>query len=292
MKQRITFYTPDFKGETSGFGCASYGIAGVEGIYSSHLKTFDLEIGGDVLCGSYQSVLCDTIKLSKTKTYKAAIVLLGNSGDENNFVKMLYDILQIPIVGGGAAMNLQTGESGLLSCKGQVNLFLIDDDEYDIQTSFCCIHETILSSHHLKLKDVRTIDTIDGIDAKQFFVNIKEKLEIDMADFEHLTLTNSEGVNSHLRDMNGEIKSGCDLSENMDLRFINQNDVYSRVDEFYQDACSIVFGCAGIKGMLERDINTNSLGLFLFGEVCFTGKDCEFGNLMLSKMRFIKNAKV
>lgn len=45
------------------------------------------------------------------------------------------------------------------------------------------------------------------------------------------------------------------------------------------------FGCAGLGGLLKKPLDTKSLGLFLFGEVCTVAEgNAQFGNLMLSKL--------
>ena len=53
---------------------------------------------------------------------------------------------------------------------------------------------------------------------------------------------------------------------------------------FYDDPNAIIFGCAGLSGLLDKPLDTASLGLFLFGEVCMADGSAEFGNLMLSKL--------
>ena len=60
--------------------------------------------------------------------------------------------------------------------------------------------------------------------------------------------------------------------------------VLDRIFGFFL-ATGIVFGCAGLAGLLDKPLDTKSLGLFLFGEVCTVeGDKAEFGNLMLSKL--------
>jgi len=60
--------------------------------------------------------------------------------------------------------------------------------------------------------------------------------------------------------------------------------VYEVMRDFYDDENAIVFGCAGLSGLLDKPLDTKSLGLFLFGEVCTVDGVAEFGNLMLSKL--------
>ena len=70
----------------------------------------------------------------------------------------------------------------------------------------------------------------------------------------------------------------------MILRYVPQQTVYEKMAAFYDDPNAIVFGCAGLSGLLEKPLSPPSLGLFLFGEVCTVDGIAEFGNLMLSKL--------
>ena len=106
-------------------------------------------------------------------------------------------------------------------------------------------------------------------------------------DFEHLTLTTENGVNAHLSFDGTHIKSGRDLTETMVLRAVSHENVYRRMRAFYDDPQAVVFGCAGLSGLLDKTLDTPSVGLFLFGEVCTVDGKGEFGNLMLSKLRIL-----
>jgi hypothetical protein len=66
-------------------------------------------------------------------------------------------------------------------------------------------------------------------------------------------------------------------------------DVLSQMQDFYRDDHAIVFGCAGLREIMPSSITTNSIGLFMFGEVYYAEGRADFGNLMLSKVRFNKN---
>ena len=78
------------------------------------------------------------------------------------------------------------------------------------------------------------------------------------------------------------------MQEKMLLRKVNHEDVYHRMAAFYNDPDAIVFGCAGLSGLLDQPIDCPGLGLFLFGEVCSVDGGAQFGNLMLSKLRIIE----
>ena len=64
--------------------------------------------------------------------------------------------------------------------------------------------------------------------------------------------------------------------------------VLPRMQAFYDDPDALIFGCAGLKGILPAELHSPGLGLFLFGEVCTVNDQAEFGNLMLSKLRITK----
>ena len=106
-------------------------------------------------------------------------------------------------------------------------------------------------------------------------------------DFEHLTLTDALEINAHLSCVDGVIKSGRDLEATMTLRYVPHEVVYDRIRSFYDDPDAIIFGCAGLGGLLDKPLSTDNLGLFLFGEVCTVKGTAQFGNLMLSKLRII-----
>lgn len=288
---RIGFYTPDYNLEQDIFGCATFGIAGICDIYSSKLQMFDLDIEGINIYGNYAECINLINETLRKNDVKAAIVLTGNAGNENEFLTELSGILKCPVVGGGAAINLNTGKAGLISKGNETNILLITDPNYEITVSHKNIHNNILGIFNVKLSDKRTLSTIDGKDPINWLKTQKQKLNLEESDFEHMTFSMKNGVNSHLSISGGFVKSGRDLKEKMILRFIKHNEVFDSLKEFYEDENSIVFGCAGLRGILDEDIKTKALGLFLFGEICYVDGMADFGNLMLSKIKFNKNEK-
>lgn len=100
-------------------------------------------------------------------------------------------------------------------------------------------------------------------------------------------MSDENNVNAHLSKPEDRIKSGRDLCETMILRYVDHARVYETIRGFYDDPEAIVFGCAGLSGILDKPLDTTSLGLFLFGEVCMADDRAEFGNLMLSKLRIL-----
>ncbi|MBU9727622.1 hypothetical protein [Diplocloster modestus] len=284
---KIGFYLPVREPPKGVFGCASLGMTGISKGREPDLVLLPYELAGYHIYGTYSEALDQLEKLTEKSLVKAAIILFGNVGKEEWFLEKFSNILDCPAVGGGAAAD-ENGRSGLISHGTEVNLFLITDERYEYQISMKNIYPKVLEEVCLKLCGKRKVLQINGIEADSWLAQKKAGLGLPAADFEHLTLTTIDGVNAHLSVQNGEIVSGRNLEEKMQLRYIRPEEVQQAVTAFYQDSDSVVFGCAGIKGMLDKEIITLSPGLFLFGEVCTVMGIPMFGNLMLSKLKITK----
>lgn len=280
---KIEFYTPS-NGITDNFGAATFGFVGAEDETQRKIIPFNADLNGVMICGTYQECL-DNIP---DGTWDAVVVLLGNKGNENWFVDTLSKKVNAPLVGGGAAINPVTGESGLITGNSDAAVFLISDDNYNFDVCFENIHKDILSEHEISYTNPRVIDKIDGVDAVTWLKEKKVELGVAETDFEHLTLSDMNGINAHLSLVDGNICSGRDVTSKMQLRYVSENDVWDRMEAFYDDEDAIVFGCAGLKGILPKKLNSKGIGLFMFGEICTSGTVSEFGNLMLSKLRIEK----
>lgn len=270
-----------------GFGCASLGLAGICDNSQARAVKHQAELEGLVLTGSYTEIL-QQLQAVVRQVY-AAVVLFGNAGGENAFIREFLKYVSCPIVGGGAAIDPASGRSALIPGSGEAAVFLITDDRYTYSAVTRCIHNRVLETCELELKDLRTVSKINGIDAAEYLAKKKHALGLPASDFEHLTLSDLNNINAHLSIQNGVIKSGRDLCEKMVLRYVAHDDVYPQMFDFYNDPNAIVFGCAGLSGLLDQPLKTESLGLFLFGEVCTVEETAEFGNLMLSKLIIKQN---
>lgn len=284
--ESLVFTTTGCWDYAKGFGCASLGLAGKCDNSVARTAQWPFQLEGIVLTGTYDSVL-QSVSALQEPVY-AAIVLFGNAGGENAFLRQLLQYISCPVVGGGAAIDGSSGRSALITGNGEVALFLITDDRFTYTVQTQCIHDQILDRCTLTLQDPRTILAINGVDAAEYLSDWKHKLGLPASDFEHLTLSDMNHVNAHLSFADGMIKSGRDLEETMILRAVSHEAVYNAMREFYDDPDAIIFGCAGLSGLLDKPLDTDSLGLFLFGEVCTVNGTAEFGNLMLSKLQIIK----
>lgn len=149
------------------------------------------------------------------------------------------------------------------------------------------MHYDVFGEHSLTFSG-RYIKTIDGEDALKWYQKKQTEYNLPHTDFEHLTLSDKNGINAHFSVRDGMLFSGRDLNETMLLRFLPVDKAQERIAAFYNDENAIVFGCAGLKQTLSASIKTNALGLFMFGEVCTINGTSDFGNLMLSKITFKK----
>ena len=276
--ETLTFATPDAWKEGVGFGCATLGPAGTD---AKTVSAMPLE--GIALTGTYGEILKGAAAVNVPVF--AAVVLFGNAGGENEFLKQLQTVVNCPMVGGGAAFS---DTPGLVTGGGQAAVLLITDDRYTYETATQCIHDEILETCRLELADPRTLLRINGEDAAAYLARKKGERGLSATDFEHLTLTTENGVNAHLSLEGTTVKSGRDLTETMVLRAVSHEAVYERMRAFYDDPHAVIFGCAGLSGLLDRPLDTTSVGLFLFGEVCTVDGKAEFGNLMLSKLRILR----
>lgn len=279
---KLTFSTTGCWSDADGFGCASLGLPGLCTNDENKVAAYPHELEGVVLTGSYEQMLSDAKRIDKS--VNAAIVVFGNAGGENTFLADLQRIISCPMVGGGAAIDGATGKAGLIPGDGPGAVFLITDERYTFTAVTQCIHDEILGRVTLTTADPRTILTINGENAATFLAKKKAEFGISEGDFEHLTISDLDNVNAHLSCVDGVIKSGRDVHETMILRRVSHAKVYDAMQAFYNDPDAIVFGCAGLSGLLDKPLDTTSLGLFLFGEVCTVNGKAEFGNLMLSKL--------
>ena len=285
---KIAFYNPKHVPEEGVFGAATLGLAGMPDAKDDAVYEFKLQPHGIVLNGTYEEVLSQI----EDADYKAAIVLFGNAGGENLFMKQISAKLDCPIIGGGAAMDGPVG--GLIAGGGQVSVLLIDDENYKAMIKMKNIHYRTHCSCQVDFDEAspRIVKAIDGENPAQWLKKQKAKLGLAETDFEHFTLSDMRGINAHLSWDGENIVSGRDLEHEMISRYIKPEEVYDTVYDFYNDdENTIVFGCAGIKGITGEITSVKSLGLYMFGEICMTMGGAEFGNLMLSKIKFIKKGE-
>lgn len=263
-----------------GIAAASFGVSGAPDPTAKTVRSYLYDMDGCFLSGSY----ADILRAAENGGYQAGIVLLGNAGGEDSFIQALQQKLGCPLTGGAAAIDPVTGKSGLIAGGGQAAVWLIRDERYEVSVISENIHNILLGEHRIELDAPRVFRTIDGQDALQWYDARRKELGISTQDFEHLTFSDTLGVNAHMSVENGRLVAGRDLESIMVLRCVAADNVDRKMGEFYSDETALIFGCAGLKGILHQPVMHGGTGLFMFGEVCTVDGISRFGNLMLSKL--------
>ena len=276
---KLGFYTaPEMAGGVD-FGCLTQGFSDA----ASGIRTLEKDLEGKTYFGSYEGALSFAKELKGDA--KAAVVFTDGAGDENRFVRQIASILCCPVVGGGAARTFgKTGE-GFCAGHGDIAVCVITGG-VSCRAEKQNLHTNILEECTLELSGSRIVTKINGMDALAFLREQKEKCGFAPDDYERMTLSTMENVNAHLSEADGIVKSGRDLDEHMLLRAVVPGAYQETFEKFYQDTNAMVFGCAGLKAILERPFASSCAGAFLFGEICVTQDGSDFGNLMLSRLIF------
>ncbi len=279
---RFFFCMPKNLPLVDAFGAATLGFAGMPNCPADTVCSFPIQPKGITLNGTYGEILAAI----PDGDYKAAIVLCGNAGGENRFLGQLLQTLRCPIVGGGAAMDGNVG--GLIVGGGQASVLLVCDERYDIHVQTSNIHRHIVGAVTVDFDEPRIVKAINGEEPKQWLDKQKREWGFSLDDFEHFTLSDTQNINAHLSWDGQYVRSGRDLQHQMIARYVKPEEVVDAVFDFYNDdSNTLVFGCAGIKGVTGEIPKIDSLGLYMYGEICATQNGAEFGNLMLSKIRFV-----
>ena len=224
---KFTFYTPvsDVK---ENFGVASFGLVGADDPTIPSAITVPFEINGTIVHGTYESCL----QQLQGHHYQVGIVFTGNTGGEDEFIRTLAKKFDIPLVGGGAAINPVSGEKARLYGESEAAVCLISDDRYDFEVLCENIHRKRLGTHRLGFTDPRVLETIDGYDAVAWLREEKAKRGFPEMDFEHLTFADMNGVNAHLSAVDGKIHSGRNLEPQMELRLLEPDTVQAQMQAF------------------------------------------------------------
>ena len=275
---KLTFTTPCAFADNA--LAATFGFSGAPAPDAATQRTAAIELEGVLLTGTYEEILT---AIDDTPN-QAGIVLPGNAGGENDFIHALQEKAKCHLTGGAAAIDPVSGKAGLIAGGGQAAVFLVRDERYDVKVVSENIHDVILGECKIEMDGKRTFKTINGEDALTWYNAQRAKYGIGENDFEHLTFSDTLGVNAHTSLNNGRLVAGRDLAPTMILRMVPADQVFPKMDAFYADPNALVFGCAGLKGILPKPIEGDGMGMFMFGEVCTVDGVSEFGNLMLSKL--------
>lgn len=302
----IKFFTPPYREETEGhaFGACSLGMA-FEADWAAPetpaCAEFFTGLEGYLLNGRLETVKNQLAAMGNERSQiKAGIILFGNCGGEDKFVEFVRKSLPgIPLAGGSSAAGADSVTGRLLPDRDQVSMLLITDDRYEICVESRNIHSKILAEATVIASAPRKIDAILLKDGKKmlctdFVRRLASENGITEAVSEWISVCTPAGYNIHMIFKDGVCFCGADLPSDGKIffKYSEREETVRNIREFYNCDNAIVFGCAGLKALLEGEkVNTghHTLGLFMFGEIAsMEGRNASFANLMLSRMRFVK----
>ena len=275
---RTGFYTEGLLSSEISFGCLTQGFSDTP----SGMRVYPEELEGESFFGSYAQAMEFAGKFKNAA--KGAIVYTDGAGGENAFVRALSALLGCPVAGGGAARTTGRTGDGFSAGYGECAVAVFTGPGMQFVPSMKNLHTNIVEECLVEYEG-RVLRKINGMDAGEYLRGKKESLGFAPSDFERVTLSTKAHVNAHMSEQNGIVVSGRDPEEHMLLRSVVPGEYQTLCEKFYQEnENAIVFGCAGLKGILERPFVSGCLGAFLFGEICSLGPESDFGNLMLSKL--------
>jgi len=284
--------------EDSGiFGCSANGFSTEEKCASPNISAFsvwDPVLPGEVLKGSYNSVPESLSRLSFTP--QIAIVLFNKAEGFELFLKRVSALLPATaFIGGGAAFSTKIPQGELLPDAADVCVLAVPEGNYQIET--LNIYED--TKRHLvfepaslrEIARVRELPNGRWQNAISYYRSIQTELEIEPDNFEKLCFCDKNRRNLHCSIRNGNLFAGANLPENnlLSLNLISREKASDKLREFMRSSDSLIFGCAGIRSLVDEPFFTGkrSLAGFMFGEIVTCGKKAELGNLMLTKLKIV-----
>jgi hypothetical protein len=297
---KICFWTPGNSPKDDGFtfGCASHGFCNTNEWADPQDKSmaqWEIKPRGIVLCGTYAEVT-EKIKLLSFKP-KAAIVVFAKSFGMEEFIISCNNILgKIPIVGGCAAraQNQTIGE--ILPIADEVSALFISEGQFCAQ--MLNVHKDILCKVKIQSDSPRNIIKIKQTDDENweeplsFFDRKRKSKDVNADNFESMTFSNIENCNIHCSQADGVLISGANVPENNELilRYTSREYATTEISSFISSDNALIFGCAGLRTLLNNQIFTghSSLSGFMFGELVTNENQSFFSNLMMSKL-YLKN---
>ncbi len=300
---RIAFQTHDFgpQKDPFTFGIVTHGFANhnlwvspvdIKSVY------WNEKFQGSILAGKYDEVLAD-LQLLEYKPKLCIAVFTKNAGVElfiNRFVQIMPGIT---LAGGVAAIGDEQLKNELIPGSEDIRLFAFAEGCFEFQS--LNIYEKTGIEVEIKRTSDRNFELLrvipDGSwqNAADFYHGQQKIFDIECSDFESLTFSDRNDRNLHFSLVGNSLHSGADLPDDniLLLRVTNKNNVEERVADFISGEHSLIFGCAGIRSLIQKPLFTgqNSLAGFMFGEIVAVNHKAKFGNLMVTKIKLLEKVK-
>ena len=276
------------------FGCASHGVAAREVWLepdTNVVTRWPTPLAGEALSGSYAGVLAAICARSVKPA--AVIALFARSTGMEAFLAECHTLLgATPMAGGSAARAASKTHGELRSAASEVALLLITQGAW--RTDSLNLHDAEPCELEFHSSGLRTIAQLrpKGSDhwrpAADAFRALQAEYGRPEADCESITLCDRQGRNVHCSVADDCLNSGADLPADgwLALRTVTRAEAARRLADFCSVPGSLVFGCAGLRSLMDApiDVAPGTLVGFMFGELFTLGGQPQFGNLMAARL--------
>jgi len=290
----FNFWTPQHAPIADGltFGCAAHGYA-TAGVWQepgkSGADTWPQVLTGEPVSGSYADVWTQLDRIAWRPA--AAVILFSHARGIETFLKRwTAQFAGIPVAGGGAALGTGQAAGELLPAAADVAVLLIRDGRW--RTDTLNVHDRTGRMFEVRADGPRTIthlrQTHDWVPAATAFRALQAEHQRAEADCESLTLCDAGGRNVHCSFDGEALHTGSDLPADgrLECRIVTRANAARRLAEFAAVPNALVFGCAGLRSLLDAPLPVapGTLAGFMFGELVTIDGRPQFGNLMAARL--------
>ena len=294
---RIAFQTADFfhQSEPLTFSCVTHGFADHHNWIDPDTDKSALwneELKGNLLSGKYNEVLAGLESL-KYKPKLCIALFARNAGIElflNHFAQIMPDVI---LAGGVAAITDGKGINPVIPLDEDIRLLSVAEGRFEFQSlniyEKTGIKVEIKKTSNREFELLRVIPGGSWQHAADFYRSRQKDFNVEEGNFESLTFSDRNERNLHFSITENTLHAGADLPDDnvLILRVASKKDVEERVAGFLLSDHSLIFGCAGIRSLIQKPLFTgqNSIAGFMFGEIVSVKHKAAFGNLMLTKIK-------
>jgi hypothetical protein len=296
MKYKIAMWTPGHQpmGAENLFGCSSHGFAAANAWHdpdAAGWTTWPLPVEGTAVAGTYAEILA---KLGKaTGRPQAAIILFAHGSGMEPFLEQWQGMFPgVPVAGGAAARAGSASRGELLPPAGDAAVLLIHEGTWRAEA--LNVHEETGPSLEFEADGPRRIARLRMAGEKAwqpaaaFFQARQAEHGRAAGDCESITFTDTGGRNLHCSFAGSQLQAGANLpaGNRLQLRTVPRAQAAARLAAFCAQPAALVFGCAGLRSLLDAPLPVaeGTLAGFMFGELVALAGRPQFGNLMGARL--------
>lgn len=285
--------------ENNIFGCSSSGFATSEKWVETKdekVAYWEHKLKGETITGSYKTVIDSLSNLSFAP--KFCLGFFNKAIGLEDFISRYgQEMPYVPIIGGGAARADEQSLGELIPQADDVALLAVSEGNFAFQSlniyKQLGVAVEIIRTSDREFELLRVLPGGEWQNALEFYRAQQMLYGIDPGNFELMTFCDSSGRNIHSSTDGQILKTGANLPANniLHLSITTYPSAEKALASFMTDDNSLIFGCAGIRSLINKPLKSgkNSLTGFMFGELVTLNGQAMFGNLMLAKIIKLNN---